>query len=124
MSPEQARGDSERIDERADVYALGALLKFMMADRLGEKETRQALKLKPLHAICEKAMAADPAQRYSSVQELSDDVGRYLQGDPVLAYQEGMIERALRLYSRHRTAVVLVLAYLVMRVLFILFSRR
>src|SRR2546421_4044264 len=75
MSPEQARGDSGRIDERADVYALGAILRFMMVARHGEKEAGQALKLKPLHAIYEKAMAADPARRYSSVQELSDDVG-------------------------------------------------
>ncbi|HEV2961470.1 MAG TPA: serine/threonine-protein kinase [Candidatus Angelobacter sp.] len=124
MSPEQARGDSGLIDERTDVYALGAILRFMMTVKLPKKEASRAFNLRPLNAISEKAMTADPVQRYSSVQELSADVGRYLQGDPIVAYQEGVIERALRLYARHRTAVVLVLAYLIMRALFILFSRQ
>jgi serine/threonine protein kinase len=120
MSPEQARGDSDQIDERTDVYALGAILKFLLAGDLSKKESN----LKPLYAICEKAMAEQPGRRYSSVQELSDDVEKYLRGDPITAYPEGVIERTLRLYARHRTAVVLVLAYLMMRILFILFSRR
>jgi serine/threonine protein kinase len=123
MSPEQARGDAERVDERADVFALGAILKFVLADS-PPQEAGQGINQRPLPAICAKAMAADPAGRYRSVQELSADIGRYLQGDPISAYREGIVERASRLYARHRTAVVLVMAYLVMRVLFILFSRR
>jgi hypothetical protein len=61
--------------------------------------------------------------RYSSVQELAGDVGRYLDGLPVSAYHENILERAARLVDRNRVAVVLVLAYLLMRLLFILFSR-
>ena len=48
---------------------------------------------------------------------------RYLNGEPVLAYPEGLLERVGRIYARHRTAIVLVAAYLLMRVLFILFAR-
>jgi serine/threonine protein kinase len=124
MSPEQARGDAELIDERADVFALGAILRFMLAGSPPKEVAGQSFNPRTLNAICEKAMASDPAGRYSSVQELSADIGKYLQGDPVSAYREGMMERALRLYTRHRTAAVLVMAYLVMRILFILFSRR
>jgi serine/threonine-protein kinase len=120
MAPEQERGDSDQTDERADVYALGAILKFMLAGDQSKKESN----LNPLFAICGKAMAAQPGERYLSVQELSDDVEKYLRGDPITAYREDVIERTLRLYARHRTAVVLVVAYLIMRVLFILFSRR
>jgi hypothetical protein len=57
------------------------------------------------------------------VQELAADVGRYLDGMPVSAYRENIFERTARLVSRNRVAVVLVLAYLFMRLLFILFSR-
>jgi len=124
MSPEQARGDADLIDERADVFALGAILRFMLAGSPPQEAAGQSVNPRPLHAICEKAMAASPSDRYLSVQELSADIGRYLQGGPVNAYREGIVERTSRLYARHRTAVVLVMAYLVMRVLFILFSRR
>jgi hypothetical protein len=62
--------------------------------------------------------------RYPSVQDLAADVGRYLDGMPVSAYRENIFERMARLVSRNRVAVVLVLAYLFMRLLFILFSRR
>jgi serine/threonine protein kinase len=123
MSPEQERGDAERVDERTDVFALGAVLNFMLTGATPEVSDPR-LMARPLQAICRKAMAPEISARYASVQELSADIGRYLEGSPVSAYRESIPERALRLYTRHRTAVVLVLAYLVMRVLFILFSRR
>ena len=77
-----------------------------------------------MRAICGKAMAHEMCTRYASVQDLAADVGKYLDGLPVTAYQENILERAGRLVDRNRVAVVLVLAYLLMRLLFILFSRR
>jgi hypothetical protein len=62
--------------------------------------------------------------RYSSVQELAADIGKYLDDMPVSAYRENIFERMVRFVNRNRVAVVLVLAYLLMRMLFILFSRR
>jgi serine/threonine-protein kinase len=75
-------------------------------------------------AIRERAMAADPAARYASVQELAADLGRYLDGLPVAAYRENLVERAGRFVHRYRTPILIVLAYIVMRALLILILGR
>ena len=69
-------------------------------------------------------MHADPNQRYATVEALTADLANYLADSPVRAYPESPIERLARLFNRHRTAVILIAAYLAMRLLFILFSRR
>jgi serine/threonine protein kinase len=120
MAPEQARGDVKQIDQRTDVFALGAMLSFMLRDATPQKTSPP----KPLAAICRKAMALDMAERYESVRDLAADVARYLEGDPVSVYRESMLERAARFCTRHQAAIVLIVAYLLMRLLFILFSRR
>ncbi|MFL6314517.1 MAG: serine/threonine-protein kinase [Terriglobales bacterium] len=114
MAPEQERGEVDSIDQRTDIFALGTILKDLL---------REPPASWPLRAICGKAMSAEMSARYASVQELAADVDRYLDGMPVSAYRENIFERSARLVSRNRVAVVLVLAYLFMRLLFILFSR-
>jgi eukaryotic-like serine/threonine-protein kinase len=124
MSPEQARGDIE-IDHRTDIFSLGAILTFMLTGSApGELAAASASVPRPLRAICEKAIAADPNARYQSAREMTADITHYLNGEPVSAYPEGLLERSGRVFARHRTAVVLVAVYLIMRVLFILFARR
>lgn len=124
MSPEQARGEIE-VDHRTDIFALGAILTFMLTGAApGELAAASGSVPRPLRAICEKAMAADPNARYQSAREMTADITQYLKGEPVSAYPEGLIERSRRVLARHRTAVVLVAVYLIMRVLFILFARR
>jgi serine/threonine protein kinase len=124
MSPEQARGDIE-VDHRTDIFSLGAILTFMLTGSApGELPAASGSVPRPLRAICEKAMAADPNARYQSAREMTADITHYLNGEPVSAYPEGLLERSGRVFARHRTAVVLVAVYLIMRVLFILFGRR
>jgi serine/threonine protein kinase len=115
MAPEQERGEINLIDQRTDVFALGSILKRLLQEPPGSP--------RPLLAICAKARSPEMSVRYTSVQELAADVGRYLDGMPVSAYRENIFERTARLVSRNRVGVVLVLAYLFMRLLFILFSR-
>ncbi|HEV7674240.1 MAG TPA: hypothetical protein VGQ12_06900, partial [Candidatus Angelobacter sp.] len=116
MAPEQERGELNLIDPRTDVFALGSILQYLLQAESSVPG--------PLRAICNKSMASEMSARYPSVQELATDVGKYLDDMPVSAYCENIFERTTRLVSRNRVAVVLLLAYLFMRLLFILFSRR
>jgi serine/threonine protein kinase len=115
MAPEQARGEIDRMDERTDVYALGALLGFLLA---GEEVP------KALEAIRRRAMADDPEDRYRQVDELAADLARYLAGLAVSAHRESLADRARRFARNHRTAILLVLAYVLVRVLLILILGR
>jgi hypothetical protein len=117
MAPEQARGDTTLVDERADVHALGAVLRYLLAPT-GDERAPAALK-----AICRRAMAAQPGDRYASVSELAAEVERFLAALPVRAYPEGPVERVRRLAVKYRTPLLLVTAYLLMRVVLALFAR-
>jgi len=124
MSPEQANGNP-KIDHRTDIFSLGAILRFMLTGSIvGKSPLGRDVVPRPLNAICRKAMASDADARYQSVADLTNDLERYLEGAPVSAYSESLLERAGRLYSRHSTAIVLVAVYLLMRLVFLLFAHR
>ena len=114
MAPEQAAGEVALVDERTDVYGLGAVLHFLLEGR-APPERGPAPAPAPLRSIAAKAMAADPAARYPSVSELMADLARYADGERVLAHPETVGRRLGRVVFRYRVAIALVLAYLVMR---------
>jgi eukaryotic-like serine/threonine-protein kinase len=125
MSPEQARGENERLDERSDVFSLGALLRFLASGEIpgGPARANRGID-KSLEAICAKAMATKAEDRYGSVTLLAADVSRHLDGLPVSARQETLLDKAGRFYRRHSVAILLIAAYLVMRVLLVFFYHR
>jgi tetratricopeptide (TPR) repeat protein len=117
-SPEQVRG--ELITVASDVYALAVLFYRLLAGRspYGDATNNAAL----LRAICEdepappgidrdldlivlKALRKEPDRRYSSVEQFSGDLTRYLSGRPVLAAPDSRRYRAIKFVRRHRVAV-------------------
>ncbi|HYC62681.1 MAG TPA: serine/threonine-protein kinase [Thermoanaerobaculia bacterium] len=112
MAPEQTR--RENPDARSDVFALGALLAFLLRDDSIPR---------PLAAIIARAMSTEPAMRYANADALADDVLRHLDQEPVSAYHETLLERAGRFLTRHRALVTLIAAYIVMRVIVFFWMR-
>lgn len=103
MAPEQ---DAGSISPATDVFALGTMLRQMLA---GNSVPRR------LKAIVAKASADAPDARYGSARELADDILRFIDDQPVTAYREGILERAGRWAIRNRTLLAVVGAYLLMR---------
>ncbi|HMB52165.1 MAG TPA: serine/threonine-protein kinase [Thermoanaerobaculia bacterium] len=134
-SPEQVRG--EAITTATDVWGLGVLLYRLLTDRHPFAEHLDAAPHRLAQAITEEdppppsrvadlpagtagdldailltALARDPKRRYASVERLTDDLRRHLDGRPVVARTPTLAYRLGKLARRHKVATALVLSAL------------
>ncbi len=121
MSPEQAR--NELLTIASDIYSLGAMLYAVLTSRppftgstvevlelTRRNEFPPARAVSPavhpaLEAVCGKAMATRPENRYIDALALATDIDRWLADAPVSAWRDPPFERARRWARRNRTAV-------------------
>jgi len=106
------RAPDDRLDQRSDIFALGALLQFLL----------YAPAPPALRAIVAKAMSADPAARYRDVPALLADVERFEQGLAIEAWSEPLWHKLRRFGSRNAVLLWLVVAYTFVK--FLLFFLR
>lgn len=135
MSPEQASGESSKVDHRSDIYSLGAILYELLggaapfqgnarmvmqqllndeADSLSRIDKRIP---KDLDTIALKCLAKEPEHRYQSSQKLQDELQRFLEGRPILARPSSTFNQMVRWAKRKPTTAALVLLALALTVL-------
>ncbi len=122
MAPEQARGDVKAVDRRTDVYALGATLYHLLCGRppfTGDTAMDVLVKVladepppprsflpsipRDLETIVLKCLEKDPARRYESARALAEDLGRFLDGEPIDARPASFGYRLGKKIRRNRT---------------------
>ena len=141
MSPEQAKGESDRVGASSDLYALGMILYElieMAPARKGRKLSvvlEQAVSRNPLsysdrtpaviQSMINKATAYEIEDRYPNVAEFAQDLRLYIRGEPVDAHPENILRRSWRVLSKRPLIPVAAMSILLLCIsILIIYSLR
>ncbi|MEK7310327.1 MAG: tetratricopeptide repeat protein [Planctomycetota bacterium] len=125
MSPEQARGEKNKLDGRSDIFSLGATFYYSFTgyapfkgnelyevmNNVINKEPITPLKLVPnlhrdLETICLKCLEKEPDRRYQTAQGLADDLNSFLAGEAISARPAAFMTRVIKKVKKHKAVTV------------------
>ena len=132
MPPEQASGDTRRVDQRADIYSLGAVLYEMLTAQApfsGDTMMNTLMKVlndepvppkrlnprihRDIQTIVLKAMEKSPERRYPTMRAFATDVRHFIAGESITARPAGLLYRFWRFFRRNHSAVFATAAVIV-----------
>ena len=135
-SPEQVRGETHRLDRRTDVYSLGATLYWFLTGKspyegsypeivsgIAQREPEPPHRSNPevgvdLETIVLKCLEKEPDRRYPTARAVSEDLRRFLAGEPIEARRAGILYRLGKRIRKHRalaiTSLIAIAAFLIL----------
>lgn len=137
-SPEQARGDANKLDVRTDVYSLGVIMYQLLTgglpyetqgplkdvlERIASENppppsTRRGGIHSEVDAIVLKAMSKDCEHRYQNAGELARDIRRHLTGEPIEAKRDSALYFVTKTMQRYWVQSIIAVGLLLLVVAF------
>ncbi|MCM8530786.1 MAG: protein kinase, partial [Lentisphaeraceae bacterium] len=112
MAPEQSSKTAE-IDHRADIFALGAILKFILQSHNSAQNLHEQTLKRRLSSVAIKAMSHSPKDRYQTVAALKNEINLFLDGYATIAENATYLQNYRFLYKRNKKVFKLAAVFLV-----------